>query len=134
MPKNYTIGINGTAVRVNQGTAVAAAVLNSGCVRFRYSISGEWRTPLCRTGVCFECRLKVDGVSHARSCRILCRDGMRIETDDRRSDCRRRSGWHGGVGDCKFGPGRESQCWTIIRAREDRSGVGAMVEYPGSTG
>ena len=81
MPEQCTISINGTAARVNVGTSVAAAVLNAGNVRFRRSVSGEWRGPLCGMGVCFECRLTIDGLSQATSCQIVCRDGMRIETD-----------------------------------------------------
>jgi hypothetical protein len=27
-----------------------------------------------------ECRVKIDGVAHAKSCQIACRDGMSVET------------------------------------------------------
>ena len=60
---------------------MAAAVLNLGFVAFRRSNSGEWRAPLCGMGVCFECGLTIDGQPHAQSCQIVCRDGMRIDTD-----------------------------------------------------
>jgi len=44
------------------------------------ALSGEPRGPLCGMGICFECRLTIDGVPHARSCQIVCRDGMVVTT------------------------------------------------------
>jgi sarcosine oxidase subunit alpha len=31
-------------------------------------------------GICFECRAVVDGIQQQRTCQILCRDGMTVET------------------------------------------------------
>lgn len=76
------IEIDGKAIRVPAGTTVAAAVLRAGAERFRRSVSGEARGPLCGMGICFECRVTVDGMGHARSCQIVCREGMRVRTDD----------------------------------------------------
>lgn len=73
--------INGATTRVKSGTTVAAAVLNAGIFAFRHSANEEARGPLCGMGVCFECRLTIDDVPHARSCQIPCREGMRVRTD-----------------------------------------------------
>lgn len=81
MPEEFTITIDGRQTRVANGTTVAAAVLNAGIFGFRRSVSGESRAPLCGMGICFECRLTIDGSTHAKSCQILCREGMRVETD-----------------------------------------------------
>ncbi len=75
------IAINGQPVEVVEGTLVAAAVLASGQTVFRTSISGQPRGPLCGMGICFECRLSIDGQAHRRSCQIACREGMEISTD-----------------------------------------------------
>ena len=72
--------VNGKPVSVGQGTTVAAAILISGEHAFRKSVSGEPRGPLCGMGICFECRAIVDGVAHQRTCQLLCREGMRVET------------------------------------------------------
>jgi predicted molibdopterin-dependent oxidoreductase YjgC len=72
--------VNGVAVSVNQGTTVASAILISGISAFRRSVSGEPRGPLCGMGICYECRVTIDGESHARSCQIVCRTGMRVTT------------------------------------------------------
>ena len=76
------ITINGSVSNVANGTTVAAAVLSTGLAGFRNSLNGEQRSPLCGMGVCFECRLIIDGQLHEKSCQIEVRDGMRIETDE----------------------------------------------------
>jgi D-hydroxyproline dehydrogenase subunit gamma len=70
--------VNGVAVRVPRGSTVAAAVLLAGRSGFRRSVTGELRGPLCGMGICFECRVAVDGQPHVRSCQLLCRDGMEV--------------------------------------------------------
>jgi predicted molibdopterin-dependent oxidoreductase YjgC len=79
---DVTVRVNGTAVRVPEGTLVAAAVVRAGEARFRRSVRGDARGPLCGMGICFECRARVDGVPHVRTCQTVCADGMEIATDD----------------------------------------------------
>lgn len=74
------IRINGRLIEVADGASVAAALLSAGEMVFRKSISGEPRAPLCGMGICFECRVTVDGKAHARSCQLEVRDGMEITT------------------------------------------------------
>lgn len=76
------VEVDGKVIAVPEGSTVAAAVLLSGTNRFRRSVSGEPRGPVCGMGICFECRVTIDGNDHARSCQILCQEGMRIRTDD----------------------------------------------------
>lgn len=71
--------INGQTCEVRAGTSVAAALLLAG-TPCRTSVTGEPRTALCGMGICFECRAVVDGIPHRRTCQILCRDGMTVET------------------------------------------------------
>lgn len=77
-----SIRVDGREVTVAEGMTVAAALLGAGISGFRRSVSGGGRGPLCGMGICFECRLTIDGVAHSRSCQILCRDGMEVRTDD----------------------------------------------------
>jgi hypothetical protein len=81
------IRINGEEVEVREGTSVAAAVLNwhaAGAAGrgggFRTSVSGEPRWPVCGMGVCYECRAKVNGIEHVRTCLLSCAEGMEVET------------------------------------------------------
>ena len=80
MPEIVDIKVNGVTVGVPAGSTVAAAIFTLGEAAFRRSLRGEPRGPLCGMGICFECRVTVNGVPHARSCQILCRAGMEIET------------------------------------------------------
>ena len=73
--------VNGVALRVAPGTTVAAAVLIAGFAT-RHSVTGEPRGPLCGMGICFECRVTIDGIPHQRSCQILCAPGIRVTTDE----------------------------------------------------
>ena len=75
------ISIDGEAFTVVPGTTVAAAMLNAGGWKTRKSVGGEARGPLCGMGVCYECRVTIDGVPSERSCMIPCRDGMAVRTD-----------------------------------------------------
>jgi predicted molibdopterin-dependent oxidoreductase YjgC len=76
------ISVNGADVIVSDGTSVAAAILSAGVVRFRRSVTGEPRSALCGMGICLECRVTIDGKAHARSCQIICNNGMIVRTDD----------------------------------------------------
>jgi sarcosine oxidase subunit alpha len=72
--------INGAPISVKDDTTVAAAVLISGISAFRHSVTGQPRGPLCGMGICYECRVTINGEPHARSCQILCRPGMQVIT------------------------------------------------------
>jgi hypothetical protein len=63
---------------------VSAAVALAGESAFRVSVSGEARGPLCGMGICFECRVTIDGRAHQRACQILCQPGMQVWTDARK--------------------------------------------------
>ena len=82
MPELVTLKVNDAPLSVPAGSMVAAAVLQAGVNSFRRSVTGEARGPLCGMGICFECRVTVNGVAHVRSCQTLCEDGMDVRTDD----------------------------------------------------
>lgn len=80
MHSQVTVIVNGAPVVVPSGATVAVAVVLAGQA-CRKSVSGELRGPLCGMGICFECRVAIDGNLHARSCQVLCRPGMEIDTE-----------------------------------------------------
>jgi D-hydroxyproline dehydrogenase subunit gamma len=82
MSDTVEIRVNGKAVRVPVGTVVAAAIAQAGVTRFRRSVQGEARGPLCGMGICMECRATIDGEAQRRSCTTLCADGMEVKTDE----------------------------------------------------
>ncbi len=77
-----TIGlrVDGRSIAVAAGTTVAAALWSAGISSCRTSLSGEPRGPVCGMGICFECRVTVDGVPHQRACILPCTQGMVVET------------------------------------------------------
>lgn len=75
------VQVDGQHVEVPEGTSVAAAVARAGAGRFRRSVTGSPRGPLCGMGICFECRVSVDGGPGVRSCMVRCREGMTVRTD-----------------------------------------------------
>jgi sarcosine oxidase subunit alpha len=81
MPERIEIVVDGEWVEVSAGVTVAAALVNLGCAGMRRSVLGEPRAPLCGMGICYECRVTIDGVPQRRSCMEVCRAGMEIRTD-----------------------------------------------------
>jgi D-hydroxyproline dehydrogenase subunit gamma len=81
MPSLLALKMNGMTVEVPAGSTVAAATMLAGqpC---RTSVNGTPRGPLCGMGVCFECRVTINGKRHCRSCQILCEAGMDVRTDE----------------------------------------------------
>jgi len=80
MPDSVTIWINGVPVQMQPESMVSAALLKAG-VPCRRSVAGESRTALCGMGICFECRATVNGEPHRRTCQLICREGMVVESE-----------------------------------------------------
>lgn len=80
MSESIEIVLNGRALTVVAGSTVAAALLAADEYTFRVSSSGERRAALCGMGICYECRVTIDGVQHRRSCLVQVRPGMHVDT------------------------------------------------------
>jgi D-hydroxyproline dehydrogenase subunit gamma len=80
MPENVRIVIDGRELSVLPGSTVAAAILGSGQSKFRTSVTGQARAALCGMGICFECRVTIDGRHDCRSCQVPVRQGMVVST------------------------------------------------------
>jgi D-hydroxyproline dehydrogenase subunit gamma len=80
MSSQIAVTVNGVSVLVPAAATVAVAVAISGQA-FRTSVSGEPRAALCAMGICYECRVMIDGIPHRRSCQILCEPRMEVKTD-----------------------------------------------------
>jgi len=80
MPERVRIRVNGEPLEVEAGLSVLAALWNAGGRAVRTSVSGEPRGALCGMGVCFECRVTIDGATQRRACLATVRDGMEVGT------------------------------------------------------
>jgi sarcosine oxidase subunit alpha len=77
-----TIVADGRELRCAARTSVAAALLDAGMLAFRRSVNGDERGPLCGMGVCYECRVTVDGVPLRRACLLPVSEGLRVSTTE----------------------------------------------------
>jgi D-hydroxyproline dehydrogenase subunit gamma len=75
-----TVTVNGLPVSVPAGATVAVAVAIAGHA-CRTSVTGEPRGPLCAMGICYECRVWINGKQHCRSCQVLSEPSMEVKTD-----------------------------------------------------
>jgi predicted molibdopterin-dependent oxidoreductase YjgC len=75
------VRINGLDALVPRGVTVAAAMAIADDIVCRQSVSGEPRAPLCGMGICFECRVTIDGRPHCRACQAEVLDGMEIQSE-----------------------------------------------------
>ena len=74
--------VDGEQHRATAGSSVAAALLNAGIWRVRHAGDGAPRAPLCGMGICYECRVTIDGVAHQRACLVPVAAGMVVRTID----------------------------------------------------
>jgi sarcosine oxidase subunit alpha len=82
MPEPVEFTVDGAPLRAAAGTSLAAAMLDAGITTFRHSRGGAPRGPVCGMGICFECRVTIDGVAHRRACLELVRPGMAVRTGE----------------------------------------------------
>lgn len=80
-----TIVVDGEERRVPADVTVAVALLGLGVRAFRTSAYGESRAPLCGMGICYECRVDIDGVADRRACLVPVADGLLVRTAEARA-------------------------------------------------
>jgi D-hydroxyproline dehydrogenase subunit gamma len=78
--ETVTITVDGRLLQAPAQATLAAVLLNEGYTRFRSSVGGADRAPLCGMGICFECRVRVDGLDQVRACMEPVRAGMEVVT------------------------------------------------------
>ncbi|MBM9618442.1 (2Fe-2S)-binding protein [Streptomyces zhihengii] len=78
-----TVVVDGRPLPAAPGDTVAAVMMLAGA-SFRRDRDGGPRAPLCNLGACFECAATVDGRPLTRTCLTPVREGMTVETRERR--------------------------------------------------
>lgn len=80
MPETITLTVNEITMQVPAGVTVAVALTlhEQAC---RVSVSAQQRGPLCAMGVCYECRVSINGVPNRLACQTLCTAGMDVRTN-----------------------------------------------------
>ena len=72
--------INGKPQEIEEGASLLVVLLNNGLHAQRLSVSGANRSGICGMGICFECRVTVDG-KVVRACQTGCHAGMEVWLD-----------------------------------------------------
>ena len=79
------IEVDGKKIVAYQGETVATALIAAGLRTFRRTVDkNEPRGIFCGIGLCFECRMIIDGVPNTRACQTLATPGCRVETQEGR--------------------------------------------------
>jgi len=74
------INVNGSYMYAFSGETVAAALCAAGMLTFSHSPKrGEPRGMYCGMGVCFSCRMTINGVPNTLACQTIVEKGMRIK-------------------------------------------------------
>lgn len=79
------IEVDGKKIIAYQGETVAAALIAAGLRTLRRTVEkNEPRGVFCGIGLCFECRMVINGVPNTRACQTLATPGCRVETQEGR--------------------------------------------------
>jgi sarcosine oxidase subunit alpha len=79
------IEVNGKKILAYPGETVATALIAAGLRTFRRTADkNEPRGLFCGIGLCFECRMVINGVPNTRACQTLATPGCRVETQEGR--------------------------------------------------
>jgi len=82
--QSLEIQVDGEKVTAFQGETIAAALTASGRRTFRRTKKkNEPRGMYCGIGLCFECRMEINGVPNTRACQTLVTPGCQVKTNDR---------------------------------------------------
>jgi sarcosine oxidase subunit alpha len=81
--QSFEIEVDGEKVVAYQGETIAAALIASGRRTFRWTKKkNEPRGMYCGIGLCFECRMEINGVPNARACQTFVTPGCQVKTKD----------------------------------------------------
>jgi len=78
--KKFEISIDGTRIKARKGQTIAEALLASGLRVFRRTKRNAPRGLYCGIGICFECRMVVNGIPNIRTCITPAEPGSKIAT------------------------------------------------------
>lgn len=77
--ESFYIYVDGQQVTAIMGQTIAEAMLSSGLKTCRKTRSQSSRGVFCAVGVCYECRMVVDGIPNVRTCMTAAIPGSQIK-------------------------------------------------------
>ena len=80
MKNTISFQLDGEEIQAQEGQTIAEAILTRGVTEMRHTRDDKPRCAFCGMGVCYECRMIVDGVPNTRTCVTLVTAGCKVET------------------------------------------------------
>ena len=78
--EKFEIKIDGNRITARKGQSIAEALLSAGFRVFRKTKRNAPRGLYCGIGLCYECRMTVNGIPNIRTCMTLAEPGCEIST------------------------------------------------------
>ena len=78
----FEIEVDGRTILASSGQTIAEALLANGVRTLRMTQKQASRGVYCGMGICYECRMIVNGIPNVRTCVTLAAPGCRIATQD----------------------------------------------------
>jgi len=76
----FQIQVDGNSVTAYPGETIAAVLLAEGWQMCGHTLlSGEPRGPFCAMGLCFDCRVTLNGTPNVRACITYAQPGDKVE-------------------------------------------------------
>ena len=80
--EKFEIEVDGKTILACSGQTIAEALLANGVRTLRMTQKQASRGVYCGMGICYECRMIVNGIPNVRTCMALVTPGCRIATQD----------------------------------------------------
>ena len=78
----FEIEVDGRTLLARKGQTIAEALLANGLRGLRMTRKQSPRGVYCGMGICYECRMIVNGIPNVRTCMTPATPGCRIATQD----------------------------------------------------
>ena len=80
--ETFEIEVDGKTILACSGQTIAEALLANGVRMLRMTPKQASRGVYCGMGICYECRMIVNGIPNVRTCMTLATPGCRITTQN----------------------------------------------------
>jgi predicted molibdopterin-dependent oxidoreductase YjgC len=82
--ETFEMEVDGKRIKAKKGQTIAAALLGNGMRTFRQTRKDAPRSLFCGIGICFECRMTVNGIPNTRTCITEASPGCKVQTQQER--------------------------------------------------
>jgi predicted molibdopterin-dependent oxidoreductase YjgC len=80
--EDFEFECDGKKIAAKKGQTIAEALLTNGIRTFRHTASRTPRGTYCNMGICYECRMIVNGSPNVRACMTPATPGCKVATQN----------------------------------------------------